>query len=98
VTVARQGDLNIPTEVLVTFADGSTVLEPWDGAETEMTFTYPDHPPVQRAQIDPERKVAVDLRWADNGLERQFEVSPWLALTTRLLYRLQSALITLGGL
>ena len=98
VTVARQGDLNIPTEVLVTFADGSTVLEPWDGAESEKTFTYPDRPPVQSAQIDPERKVAVDLRWADNGLERQFEVSPWLALTTRLLYRLQSALITLGGL
>jgi hypothetical protein len=98
VTVACQGDLIIPTEVLVTFTDGSTVLEPWEGVEAEMVFTYPDHPPVQSAQIDPERKVAVDLRWADNGLERQFELSSWLALTTRLLYRLQSALITLGGL
>jgi len=106
VTVARQGDpstgsghsLIVPTELLVTFADGSTVLEPWDGAEDEATFTYPDRPPVHSAEIDPERKVAVDVRWADNGMARQLEVSPWLALVTRLLYNLQNALLVLGGL
>jgi len=86
VTVARQGDVVIPTEVLVTFADGSTVLEQWDGRETQMTFTYPDRPPVRSAEVDPERKLVLDLRWADNGLSRRLEVSPWLALVTRLLY------------
>jgi len=98
VTVARQGGLVIPTELLVTFADGSTVLEPWDGAEYEMTFSYETRPPVQSAEIDPEHKIVVDLRWADNGLSRHLEVSPWLALVTRLLYHLQSALLVLGGL
>jgi aminopeptidase N len=98
VTVARQGDLAIPTQVRVTFADGSTVLEPWDGTEAEATFTYPDRPPVRSAEVDPERKIALDLRWADNGLSRRLEVSPWLALVTRLLYDLQSALLALGGL
>jgi aminopeptidase N len=98
VTVARQGDLIIPTEVRVTFADGSTALEPWDGAVTEVTWTYPDRPPVHSAEIDPEHKVVLDLRWADNGHSRQMEVSPWLAVVTRLLYNLQSALLALGGL
>jgi hypothetical protein len=98
VTVARQGDLVIPTEVLVTFADGSAVLEPWDGTEAGVTFTYSNRPPVQSAEVDPERKVAVDLRWADNGRSRRLEVSSWLALVTRLLYRLQDALLALGGL
>lgn len=98
VTVARQGDLVIPTEVLVTFADGSTVLEPWDGTGAEVTFTYPDRPPVRSAEVDPERKLVLDLRWADNGLSRRLEVSPWLALVTRLLYNLQNALLVLGGL
>jgi len=106
VTVMRQGDpsagsghsLVIPTEVLVTFADGSTVLEPWGGKETEVTFTYSDRPPVQSAEVDPERKLVLDLRWADNGLSRRLEVSPWLALVTRLLYNLQNALLALGGL
>jgi len=98
VTVARQGDLIIPTEVRVTFADGSTVLEPWDGTEAEVTYAYPDRPPVHSAEIDPERKVALDLRWADNGRSRRLEVSPWLAVVTRLLYNLQSTLLALGGL
>ena len=111
VTVARQGgpsttdvpsasghSLVIPTEILVTFADGSTVLEPWDGVEAEMTLLYDARPPVHSAEIDPERKIVVDLRWADNGLSRQLEVSSWLALATRLLYKLQSALLALGGL
>jgi len=98
VTVARQGDLVIPTNVLVTFADGSTVLEPWDGTEAEVTLTYAERPPVHSAEVDPARKVLVDLRWADNGLSRSLEVSSWLALVTRLLYGLQNALLALGGL
>ena len=98
VTVARQGDLVVPTEVLVTFADGSTLLEPWDGEEAEVTFTYDDRPPVRSAEVDPQRKVVIDLRWADNGLSRRLEVAPWLALVTRLLYYLQNMLLVLGGL
>jgi len=110
-TVARQGApsttgreaasgqaLVIPTEVLVTFTDGSTVLEPWDGIQAEVTLSYPDRPPVRSAEVDPQRKVLVDLRWADNGLSRTLEVSPWLALVTRLLYNLQNALLALGGM
>jgi aminopeptidase N len=109
-TVARQGApsttgrkaasgqaLVIPTEVLVTFTDGSSVLEPWDGAQAEVTLSYPDRPPVRSAEVDPQRKVLVDLRWADNGLSRTLEVSPWLALVTRLVYNLQNALLALGG-
>ena len=98
VTVARQGNLIVPTEVLVTFDDGSTVLEPWDGADAEFTFVYDEHPPVRSAEVDPGRKVAVDLRWADNGLSRRLQVSPWLALVTRMLYNLQNALLAMGGL
>jgi aminopeptidase N len=98
VTVARQGGLRIPTEVLVTFADGSAVVERWDGQELERTFAYSGQPPVRSAEVDPERKIALDLNWADNGLSRSLEVSPWLALVTRLLYNLQNALLALGGL
>ncbi|MGD2205720.1 MAG: M1 family metallopeptidase [Anaerolineae bacterium] len=98
VTVERQGNLCIPTEVRITFADGSTILEPWDGQESNVTFTYLDRPPVRSAEVDPERKVVVDLRWSDNGLSRQLEVSPWLALVTRLIYHVQNALLALGGL
>jgi aminopeptidase N len=98
VVVARQGDLSIPTEVLVTFADGSTVLERWDGQETERTFSYAGRPPVRSAEVDPERKLKLDLQWSDNGQSRKLDVSPWLALVSRLLYNLQNALLAWGGL
>lgn len=97
-TVARQGDLVIPTEVLVTFADGSTHLEAWDGQAAEQTFTYPDRPALRSAEVDPERKLLVDLRWADNGLRRQPDLNAWLALFTRLVFQVQNALLGLGGL
>lgn len=98
VTVARRGELVVPTEVLVTFADGSAILEPWSGQEAEVTFTYPDRPLVWSAEVDPGRKVVVDLRWADNGLSRGLETWSWLALATRLLYQFQNLLLALGGL
>jgi aminopeptidase N len=98
VTVARQGELVVPTEVLLTFVDGSTLLEPWDGQESERVFAYPDRAPIRSVEIDPERKVVVDLQWADNGLSRRLELSAWLALVSRLLYNLQNALLAVGGL
>ncbi len=97
VTVLRQGELAVPTEVEVTFADGSRVLEPWSGESSELTLAYPDRAEVVQAQIDPQGKLVVDLRWADNGLARQFATNSWLALVTRLLYNLQDGLLAWGG-
>lgn len=98
VTVARQGRLVVPTEVRVTFSDGSSVLEPWSGQEPQVTFTYAGRPPVRSAEVDPERKVVIDLVWSDNGLSRGLEVWPWLALSSRLLFLFQHMLLLLGGL
>lgn len=97
VTLTRQGDLAIPTEVLVTFCDGSAVTEPWDGAEAERTLSYPDRA-VCQAEIDPEREVVIDLAWFDNGLSRRVQPIPWLALVSRWVGMLESALLSLGGL
>ena len=97
-TVLRQGNLIIPTEVLITFADGSTRLEPWDGKQASMTFTYPDRPTLLSAEVDPEHKLVVDLSWFDNGLARRLEAQSWLALVIRMFYQLQNALLGLGGL
>jgi hypothetical protein len=98
VTVVRFGDLVIPTEVLVTFSDGSTVLEPWNGEEEAVTFTYEGRSPVRGAEVDPRRALLIDLSWMDNGLSRQPDVDAWLAVVTRLLTRFQNALLMLGGL
>jgi hypothetical protein len=97
VSLAREGDLVVPTEVLVTFCDGSSVTEAWDGTGAQRTLSYADQA-VCSARIDPERKLVIDVEWFDNGLSRQVEVVPWLALVSRWVVSLQNALLSLGGL
>jgi hypothetical protein len=97
VTAVRQGELRVPTEVLVTFEDGSTRREPWDGSEATRQFVYPQGPAVRSAEVDPEGRILVDLQWSDNGLARQPYASGWLAIVTRLVYYVQNALLALGG-
>jgi hypothetical protein len=98
VTIGREGDLHIPTELLVTFADGSTALEQWDAQTPEETFTYPDRLEIRSAELDPHLKIALDTNWSDNGLSRRPDLNAWAALTTRLLYTIQDLLLILGGL
>ncbi|RPI31393.1 MAG: M1 family peptidase [Chloroflexota bacterium] len=98
VTVAKEGRLEVPVEVLVEFSDGSTELESWAGVEASKTFSYPNRPAIDSAEVDPDRKVIIDLNWSDNGLARRAQIWPWIALVTRMLYQLQNAMLALGGL
>lgn len=98
ITVVRQGELNVPAEIQVTFQDGSTTLERWDGLQGEITYSYGDRPPILKAVVDPELKLKIDLRWFDNGLSRQPDIPAWLALVTRMIYRIQDVFLVMGGL
>ncbi|MFZ6031258.1 MAG: M1 family metallopeptidase [Chloroflexota bacterium] len=97
VTVERQGELAIPVEIAVDFRDGSTQILHWDGRETQKTWDFPDAV-VIAAQVDPQRKVLVDVQWSDNGLATRMDAWSWLAVNTRLFYQLQNWLFYLGGL
>lgn len=98
VTIVRHGELSIPTEILVSFTDGQTILEEWDGQPSEMTFSYPDSAPIQEVEIDPERKILLDLHWADNSKTQEADLLSWFVVFTRWLYQAQNALLGMGGL
>jgi len=48
-------------------------------------------------EIDPNHKLTIETDELDNGRLRYPDVNAWLAVTTRLMYNLQSALLALGG-
>jgi hypothetical protein len=98
VTVQRQGGLIIPTEIQVTFEDGSAALQQWDGIEANHTIEYPDRLAIREAVIDPNRETLVDLSWSDNGLSRRTDVFSWLAVNVRILYQIQNLMLAQGGL
>ncbi len=98
VTVAREEALRLPATVRVTFADGTSTTELWDGAETPRTFSYPNRPLITRAEIDPGQGLWAETSALDNGRLRQPDLNAWLAVVTRLVYSLQNALLALGGM
>jgi hypothetical protein len=67
VTVRRLGGVRLPVEVLVVFEDGRRVSETWDGRDRWRRFTYPGPAKVVRAEVDPEAKLAIDVRPANNS-------------------------------
>lgn len=97
-TVQRQGTLIIPTEVQVTFEDGSTETIPCDGVQAETTLEYEDHAPIRQVVVDPQQKILIDLRWSDNGMTRRMDVASWLSVNAHILYQIQDFLLGQGGL
>jgi hypothetical protein len=73
VVVERRGQLTLPVELVVHFSDGSSAKERWDGGRSDgrswRRFVYEGPAEVTSAQLDPDRKVALDLsRWNDGRL------------------------------
>jgi hypothetical protein len=66
VTVRRLGEVRMPVEVLVEFADGRSAREAWDGQYRWVRFKY-HGAKVRRAVVDPERKIALDVNPANNS-------------------------------
>jgi hypothetical protein len=96
ITAAREGDLIIPTEILVTFTDGQQQTLAWDGQAARKTFSLDR--PVRSFIIDPGRKLVLDTVWSDNGLAARADLPAWLTVATRLMYHLQDWLLMLGGI
>jgi len=97
VTVASLGDLHLPAAVRVVYAGGSAVAEPWDGSDSPHTFSYPNQPEIIKVEIDPNHKLTAESDELDNGRLRYPDLNSWLAVTARLVFNLQSALLALGG-
>jgi len=93
VTVVRHGGVVLPVELQVEFADGRRVRETWDGRDRWTRFRY-EGAKVVRAVVDPDRKIAIDVRpsnneWlSDEGPARR-AATKWAA---RYLFWLQSLL------
>jgi len=67
VTVRRLGGVRMPVELLVQFEDGGKAEERWDGQDRWRRFVYHRKARVVRAEVDPRRKLAIDLVPANNA-------------------------------
>ncbi|HEY3350679.1 MAG TPA: M1 family metallopeptidase [Thermoanaerobaculia bacterium] len=60
VTIARDGDLEMPAKVVLTFKDKSTITRTWDGASEWVKYRVTSSSPLVKAEVDPERRTVLD--------------------------------------
>jgi hypothetical protein len=66
VKVRRVGGVRVPVEILITFADGTTRLETWDGQNA--SFVFPASQPVRQVDVDPEGKLKAEMVRSNNSV------------------------------
>jgi hypothetical protein len=92
VIVAREGEVVFPVEVLITFEDGEKLIEKWDGKDRYIVYTYEKENPIISAEVDPERKVWLDVNFLNNGKTIHTNRSAPLKYAMRWLFWMQNFL------
>jgi hypothetical protein len=90
VVVARAGEIIFPVEVLIVFDDGHQVTERWNGEERFKIFNYENDHKLVSAQVDPERKVWLDVNFLNNGKTIVKNNSTIIKYSARLLFWIQN--------
>jgi Peptidase family M1 domain len=92
VVAARYGEWVFPQEVLVTFEDGRKVRENWDGKDRWKRFVYEGPVKVVSAEIDPDRKLLLDVNHLNNSRTTEPARTPVRKASLGLLRWLQGLL------
>ncbi len=93
VYIRRWGEAIFPVEIKVTFANGDTVLEHWDGRDRWVRYEYLHPSPVTRVEVDPRRVLVLDIHTTNNSWQKTSRArSAALKWATRWLLWLQHTL------
>src|SRR5262249_37674522 len=67
VVVRRYREATFPVDVLVTFKDGTRVVERWDGRDRWKLYTYERPAQAVSAEVDPNHVLLLDVNWTNNS-------------------------------
>jgi aminopeptidase N len=71
VVVRRYGEALFPVDVRVTFENGDTITEQWDGRSRWKLYAYDRPSPVLAAEVDPARVLLLDVAYTNNSKTRR---------------------------
>ena len=92
VKLVRDGEAVFPVEMKMTLANGETVREQWDGRDRWVKYEYTKPARLKTVEIDPERKVLLDINLADNSYTANAAWLPLSKWSSNLLYWIQMVL------
>ncbi len=71
VIVHRKGDFIFPVDVVITFDDGESVSEHWEGKDRWVRYTYDKKAKLLSAELDPGTQVRLDKDYFNNSYVRE---------------------------
>ncbi len=89
VTARRLGDGVAPVEVVTTFEDGHQEREMWNGEARWQSYQYLSPSPAVKVEVDPDHKLMLDTRWANNSYTQWFNFAPIFRRGADLLWLMQ---------
>jgi len=92
VLVRRYGEAVWPVEIEFTFADGKKLRKTWDGKYRWKRFSFSGPSRLISAQVDPERKLLLDINYANNSRTLKPKARPQVSWSLRLLFIVQNIL------
>jgi len=92
VIIAREGEVIFPVEILIKFEDGEEIFENWDGKDRYVVYEYESENKVISAEVDPERKIWLDVNFLNNGKTIKSNKSAIFKYSTRYLFWMQNLL------
>ncbi len=98
ITVRQLRDAHLPVEVHIGFDNGDRVVELWDGMSDTTIFTYRRAARVAWAEIDPGRKILLDMNLINNSRTLSPPSWPIWQYTTKILFLMQNLLQSLAFL
>ena len=96
VVVRRSGGVRLPVEVAFKFEGKAVERQSWDGREPTKTFRFERPEKLEWVDVDPDRKILLDVNWVNNGRRLEPDGRPAASWTARWLFLLQNIFTTLG--
>lgn len=97
VVVANLGDVPVPVDIELRFADGTRARERWDGRSPWHELRTEHTADVSAVVIDPDRTILIDVAYLASGKRREPDTTATRAAGARVQFWTQS-LMQLGGL
>jgi len=96
VAVSRKNGVRLPVDVAFKFEGKPVERQKWDGRDTTRTFKFERPEKLEWVDVDPDRKIALDVNRLNNGRRLTPDGRPAASWTARWLFLVQNIITTLG--
>jgi hypothetical protein len=86
----------LPIEVAFKFEGKAVERLRWDGREPTKTFRFERPEKLEWVDVDPDRKVLLDVNWTNNGRRIEPDPRPAANWASRWLFAVHTLFVTLG--